>query len=175
MGASVGIFRRKQNDAGTCPTCGRPLDAHDRQVRFRLPDPVLALPDQERTEGTWLSDADANGSVMMQVPDLGAFVRVLLPVHLSGGYSVTFGTWLGVDPAELRRAASIWWKPEYAGLELDGRLANALPGWGLLAAPAHAAVVDPDATPYIISSTDHEFNHVLLDEWPHEDILDRLP
>ena len=57
--------------------------------------------------GTWLSDADANSSVMMQIPDVGAFVRVLVPVHLTGGYSVTFGAWLGLDPAELRRATSI--------------------------------------------------------------------
>lgn len=70
-----------------CPTCGRPVDAHDRHVRFRLPDPVLAVPDQERTEGTWLSHADANQSVMMMVPTVGTFVRSLLPVRLTGGYT----------------------------------------------------------------------------------------
>lgn len=171
----MSIFRRQRKDQRSCPTCGRPIDAHNRHVRFRLPDPVLELPDQERTEGTWLSEADANSSVIMQVPDLGAFVRVLLPVHLTGGYRVTFGAWLGVDPAELRRASSLWWEPEYAGLEFEGRLANALPGWGLLAAPAQAAVLNPDETPYIVGSSDHEFNHVLRDEWPHRDVLDRIP
>jgi hypothetical protein len=70
-----------------CATCGMPIDAHNRHVRFQLPDPVLALPDRERTDGTWLSHHDANSSVMMQVPDLGGFVRVLLPVHLTDGYS----------------------------------------------------------------------------------------
>lgn len=171
----MGNFRRQRNDQGTCTTCGRPLDAHSRHIRFRLPDPVLTLPDQERTEGTWLSDADVNSSVMMQVPNLGAFIRVLLPVHLTGGNRVTFGAWLGVDPAELGRASAVWWQPEYAGLEFEGRLANALPGWDLLAAPAQAAVLNPDETPYIVSSTDHEFNHVLCDQWPHQDVLDRLP
>ena len=41
-----------------------------------------------------MSDADPNTAVMMQVPDLGAFVRVLLPVGLGGGNTITFGTWL---------------------------------------------------------------------------------
>lgn len=71
--------------------CGRDRDIHNQDVRFSLPDPVLALPEGERTPGTWMSHPDANTSVMMQVPDVGAFVRVLLPVSLVGGDTLTFG------------------------------------------------------------------------------------
>jgi hypothetical protein len=77
-------------DAEACRSCGLPLDGHDRHVRFELPDPVSET-NRIDTAGAWLSHADANSSVMMQIPGLGAFVRALLPVRLSGGYSVTFG------------------------------------------------------------------------------------
>jgi hypothetical protein len=67
----------------TCPSCGRPLDLHDRHVRFTLPDPLLNRPEKEAAAGTWMSHATVRESVMMQVPDVGAFVRVLLPVRLT--------------------------------------------------------------------------------------------
>ena len=158
-----------------CLTCGRPLDEHDRHFRFRLPDPVLELPEREQTPGTWMSHSDANESVMMQVPDAGAFVRCLLPVRLDGGYTVTFGVWLSVHRDDLRAAFQAWWEPEYTDLVLEGRLGNALPVWGLLAAPATAFVLDPDATPYITSSPDVRLADVLARDWPHEDVLNALP
>lgn len=79
-----------------CEMCGRPVDAHDRDIRFTLPDPVLDLQSSPTADDVWMSHEDPRTSVMMQVRDVGAFVRVLLPVSLSGGFSVTFGVWLGV-------------------------------------------------------------------------------
>jgi hypothetical protein len=158
-----------------CPTCGRPIDAHNRHVRFRLPDPVNELPDRERTPGAWLSHDEPEPSVMMQVPNVGAFVRCLLPVHLTGGFTVTFGVWLAVHPDELQRAFRVWWDPAYADLVLDGWLANALPGWGLLATPATARVRDVDQTPYIAATDEALLHAVLSDEWAHEEVLARLP
>jgi hypothetical protein len=110
----------------TCPQCGRPLVGHDRNVRFRLPDPVLSSPDQERAEGTWMTDPDPIEAVMMQVPHIGPFVRCLLPVQLTGGYKVTFGVWMAVHPDELQRIARAWHAPEYNELRFDSWLANAL-------------------------------------------------
>jgi hypothetical protein len=82
----------------TCAVCGRPVEGHDRHVRFRLPDPVLQVPERDERQGTWKTDQDPNAAVMMMVPDVGAFVRALLPVRLTGGYTVTFGVWIGVPP-----------------------------------------------------------------------------
>lgn len=82
--------------AGTCPSCGSPLSHHDRHIRFRLPDPVIEVPEEERAERLWGND------VMLAVKDLGSFVRALLPVHLDDGGSLTFGLWLGVHPDTLR-------------------------------------------------------------------------
>ncbi len=158
-----------------CPTCGRSIDEHNRHVRFRLPDPVLSAADQERTLGTWMSDDDPAAAVMMQVPGIGAFVRCVLPVRLTGGYTVTFGTWLAVRPEDLQKAFKIWWTPDYQSLVLDGYLANPLPGWDCLGAAARGEVANPDATPVIVSSPDESLGHVLTAEWDHERVLALLP
>lgn len=158
-----------------CRACGRPVDEHDRHVRFTLPDPVLDLPDRERSPGAWLSHGDASSSVMMQVPGVGSFVRCLLPVRLTGGHAVTFGVWVGVAPGDLQHAFRRWTAPDYADLVLDGRLANGLPGWGFLAAPVRATVRDPEETPYCTDSPDPGLQRVLTAEWPHEDVLAALP
>nr|WP_275887115.1 DUF2199 domain-containing protein [Nocardioides sp. 616] len=155
--------------------CGRPGESHDRHVRFRLPDPVVRLPEQERTAGTWMSEPDPERAVMMQVPALGAFVRALLPVRLSGGHTVTFGLWVGIHPEDLQRAFDVWWAPEYRDLHIHGRLANALPNWEVFGVPVSLAVTDPDATPYCVDSEDGELRSVITNEWDHEVILAALP
>ena len=65
-------------DEQRCGMCGGPVDAHDRQIRFRLPEPVLDSPEQGRVPGAWLSHESPEASVMMQ------FVRALLAVRLTG-------------------------------------------------------------------------------------------
>ena len=155
----------------TCPTCGRPLDLHDRHVRFGLPDPVLETPDRETTAGTWMSHETAGESVMMQVPNIGAFVRVLVPIRLTEGHRVTFGAWLAIDPTILASVVDVWWTPEYRDLRLTGWLANTIEPWGLLAAPTEAVVRDPEETPYCERSSDPLFDRVLHDEWPHDIVL----
>jgi hypothetical protein len=148
--------------AAACPTCGRPLDEHDRHIRFTLPDPVLEVPDSERT---WQAPD------MMQVDGVGSFLRALLPVRLTGGYRVTFGVWLLVHPDDLQRAFRVWQEPDFVGFSVDGWLGNAVRPWGLLGKPVHAQVRDPDQIPYIDTSTDPLVARVLAEEWPHEDIL----
>jgi hypothetical protein len=157
-----------------CPACGRPLDTHDQHFRFTLPDPVLDTAAGESAPGTWMSHGDARSSVMMQVPSVGPFVRALLPVSLFGGFTITFGVWLLVHPDDFQRAYRIWWEPEYADLVLDGWLANALPGWGLLATPVRAVVRDPEETPYCSESPDQRLNAVLSQRWPHDVVLDAI-
>jgi hypothetical protein len=112
---------------------------------------------------------------MMQVPTVGAFVRCLLPVGLTGGFAVTFGVWVSVHPDDLQRAFDVWWEPEYRDLTLDGRLANELPVWGLLGAPVHARVRDEGETPYVVRSGDKGMARVLTEQWDHDRVLAALP
>lgn len=158
--------------AEECGTCGRPLNEHDRHVRYSLPDPVWEIPEPER-EGRM-----RGGNELLQVEGVGAFVRALLPVHLTGGYAVTFGTWLGVQTDDLKHAWEIWNKPKkYRLLEVDGFLANAIPPWGgeILAVPATARVLDPTQFPYMIESVHPILARVIRDEWDHEFVLPALP
>jgi hypothetical protein len=150
-----------------CPTCGRPLDEHDRHIRFKLPEPVLSVPEEERAAITWGND------VLMAVKDIGSFVRILIPVKLSGGYTVTYGAWLSVRSEDLRRAWEVWTDDAYADLRLNGYLANMLPAWEneTLAKPLEAVVLDTEQTPYAVNSSDSFMRRVLEDEWPHELVL----
>jgi hypothetical protein len=147
-----------------CSICGRPLEEHDRHVRFVLPEPVLAVPAEERQARTWGND------VLMQVDGVGAFVRILLAVKLTGGHKLTYGAWLSVHPDRLRHAWEIWRTPAYSGLRLDGVLANTLPAWPseTYAKPMVAAVLDVDHVPYAVDSPDDFMRRVLREEWPHD-------
>ena len=153
-----------------CPSCGRALDEHDRHIRFGVPEPVLSVPEAERAARTWGND------VMMRVEGVGGFVRILIPVKLSGGYTVTYGAWLSVDSDDLRRAWEVWTDPSYAELSLSGILANMLPGWEseTYTKPVNAAVLNVEHVPYAIDSTDEFMRRVLQNEWPHEVVLDAI-
>lgn len=150
-----------------CPSCGRSLDEHNRHIRFGVPEPVLSIPESERAARTWGND------VLMQVKDVGAFVRILVPVKLSGGYTVTYGAWLSVHPDDLRRAWEVWMDDSYAQLRLRGVLANMLPGWEseTYVKPVEAAVLNVEETPYAVDSPDDFMRRVIQDEWPHEFVL----
>lgn len=153
-----------------CPNCGRPLDAHshyDRHTRFKLPEPVLAIPEEDRAAVTWGND------VLMAVKDLGSFVRILIPVKLSGGYSVTYSAWLSVHPETLKQAWEAWTAPEYEQLRLQGILANMLPPWQseTYVKPLEAAVLNIEHTPYAVDSPDDFMRRLLQEEWPHEQVL----
>ncbi|HVT20049.1 MAG TPA: DUF2199 domain-containing protein [Mycobacteriales bacterium] len=162
------------SETGTCPTCDRPLDRHDRNIRFRLPDPVQETIEQEKAPGAWMSHVDAQTSVMMQIPGVGPFLRALIPVALTGGHTVTFGVWLLVDPDDLQLAARIWQTPQYTDFAVEGWLANSLPGWGLLGKPVKAAVRKREHTPYCVDSSDPVLAAVLTQEWRHDPVLDAL-
>ena len=160
------LSAREAPTASICPDCGRPIAEHDRHVRFALPDPVLEIPPADRADRTWGKDP------IIQVQGVGAFVRVLLPIGLTAGYTLTVGTWLGIDPSELRSVWERWETDEYAALRLDGGLANAIPPWGkvLLAAPATATVREQTLNPYISASDDALLAQVIGAQWPHAEI-----
>ncbi|WP_251024606.1 DUF2199 domain-containing protein [Arthrobacter sp. ISL-65] len=157
-----------------CGLCGQRVSGHDRDVRFRLPDPVLNSPEQHRAEDSWLSDPDPNKATLMQIQGISPFVRALLPVKLECGYEFRFGVWIAIHPDDLQFACRVWNAPEYSDLKLTGYLANRIEPWGLFAAPVKLAVLNPGHTPYCVASPNEELHGVLTKEWPH-DILASLP
>src|SRR5207249_5018434 len=127
-------------------------------LRFVLPDPVLAVPEAERDERIW-----SGGDLLLSVRDVGSFVRVMVPIRLTGGSSVTFGAWLGVSPEDFERARVGWWEPSYASLRLEGLLANALPPWEAETYGRRlvTAVLDPDQLPVATGTDDPDLHRVL--------------
>jgi hypothetical protein len=112
----------------------------------------------------------------MQVQGVGSFVRILVPIKLTGGYTVTYGAWLSVHQDDLRHAWEVWWTPVYASLRLNGVLANMLPAWEsqTYVKPVEAAVLNPEQVPYAISSSDPFMCSLLENEWPHQVVLDAI-
>jgi hypothetical protein len=160
----------------TCASCGRPISDHDRQIRYMLPDSLVGHDIEESSDGVWMSHGSPGESVMLQVEGHGAFVRALVPVSLTGGYTATFGVWISVPRADFGRAFEVWWSDElYPSLELDGLLANQIGPWNVLDASVHLEVRDPEHTPYCSSSTDPLMSDVLSDTWPHELVLAAIP
>ncbi|QIG39394.1 DUF2199 domain-containing protein [Microbacterium sp. 4R-513] len=157
----------------TCVHCGAPIDLHDRDLRFTHPEPVLRALDISPSD-IWMTGKDAAESVLMQVQGLGAFVRALLPVQLTGGYAVTYGVWVAIDAADLPHVIDVWWKPEYAELQLEGTLANVVEPWGLYGLRVSLRVLDDDHTPYYVASPDTTLAAVISNEWDHATILDTL-
>jgi hypothetical protein len=107
------------------------------------------------------------------VQGVGAFVRVLLPIRLTDGYTLTVGTWLAIDPSRLHAVWEMWETTRYESLVLDGFLANEIPPWGaeVLGAPSTAIVRDPEQVPYLSSSSQPDLSAILRRDWPHEVIL----
>jgi hypothetical protein len=161
-------LRRRAAAGGVpaCPTCGRPIDAHDRHVRFALPD-VLIKPPRE-----WRNRIGGTES-LIEVRDEAGFVRVLLPVSLSDDAHLTIGTWLRVQLSVLHELRRVFQTEEYRDLAFDGELANGIYPWGpeLLGAVAHATVKRTNEIPYVTASTDPLLGRVLAEQWPHEEVF----
>ena len=71
------------------------------------------IPEGDRPGLTWGND------VLMQVEGAGSFVRILVPIKLTGGHTTTYGAWLSVHPEDLRRAWEVWTTPAYKELRLQ--------------------------------------------------------
>lgn len=157
-------------EAGFCASCGQPLDLHDRHIRARVPDALLDIPDDEWRSLAWGSPEWD----MLEVPGIGSFVRALLPVRLSGGFSITFGIWLDVGPSVLRLAYDAWDNTDHVGFRMDGRIANSIPPWErrVVGKPALAEGRKLDQLPVVVESPDPLVTQIITEEWPHEQILD---
>ena len=129
-----------------CSCCGVPLDPVDLDIRCELPDPVLKL-SPERQSAVW------GNRNFQQADGVGAFVRCLMPVALTGQASVTYSVWLSVHPDQLQQAYADWETPAYADLKLDGVIANAVKPWPVRGrGPRRGSRRRPPLTPAPISS-----------------------
>jgi hypothetical protein len=157
-----------------CRRCGRLQDELDLSFRFRLPDPIFDMSEAEQRERVVGGEADSDS---VAAAGVGTFLRVLLPVRLTGGGRVTFGTWLSVGSEEdYRLARRLWHSPDYPSLTLEGVLANAVQPWGEpLYCKARIAVREPEALPHVVEILDERMAEVITAEWPRAWVLSGWP
>jgi hypothetical protein len=140
------------------------------QARIDLPDVLWQLP-RERLEGQlWRVDG------LCQMAGVGAFAQCLLPVRLTGGTRVTFGTWLSIPEEQFAPVRRVWGTPEADGLHLSGALANAVRPWGaaLLDAPATAEVPAGGRLPFLTGTRHPLLARLLTEVWDRDPVLSEL-
>jgi hypothetical protein len=76
-----------------------------------------------------------------------------------------------VSEDDLRATFDLFWSPEYATLQLNGHLANAIKPWDVLGAPVQAKVHDPDTLPECTGSDHQAMHQMMTQEWPHAAVL----
>lgn len=93
----------------------------------------------------WDRLAQICGQFRSKGQPIGAFVRALLPIQLTGGFSLTSGHGSRSIPVTCEECGNSGTRMPTPELGLDGYLANDLPPWErkVLGVPAVAEVLDP--------------------------------
>ena len=152
--------------AAPCACCGIAPDPRGRpfSITLNLPDVYYEI--HHELLDTWGDDP------FLVIKDTGFYLRVILPVKLTDGFAVDFGTWLKVDPEVFRQAWQTWNFPEYKDLAFEGLLANRLEPWKpTLKTHVKARVLDVDKVPYIVESPDALGARIIDETWPHADVF----
>jgi hypothetical protein len=154
-----------------CSYCQQPVEGRDIDFRFKLPDPLFEIPAAQRPARI------QDGGDIVGAADAGIFVRVLLPVKLTEGYQITYGTWLALlEEDDFDRVRALWHAPEYPSLVVDGILSNAIQPWGApLMTRARVAVRSADQVPYVEAIHDEAMAKVLTDTWSRSWVLSAIP
>ena len=149
-----------------CACCGIAPDPSGRpfSITFGMPDVIFEI--REELLDTWGDDP------FLAIKDVGFFLRVLLPVKLTDGFAVNFGTWLEIHSEDFRRAWQTWNFPEYADLSFEGYVANRIKPWKQFPVKlVRAEVRDVDQVPFLTSAEEPIIAKVLGDTWPHAKVL----
>lgn len=151
-----------------CPTCGEKVAGLDREIRLRLPQPIVDILGEDPTTKRF---SIAPGGSFIRLDKDKYFARVLLPVSLDIDYEFHYGVWMAIDKPTAKHLWRVWEKPEYANVQFSGQLANLVPPWNkeIEGAECTAEVRDAESVPYIFQSTHPVFAKILSEPWPvHE-------
>jgi hypothetical protein len=149
-----------------CSCCGISPDPEGKpfSITFEKPDVVFQI--EPELLDTWGDDP------FLAIKDVGFFLRVILPVQLTDGFSVNFGTWLEISAEDFRTAWQTWNFPEYKDLEIEGYIGNEIKPFsefphGLV----KATVRKMEEVPYLTSSRNEVISRILTETHPHAEVL----
>ena len=149
-----------------CACCGIARNPQGRPLSITFEEPDVIREIEPELLSTW------GGVPFLAVKDVGFFLRVILPVKLSDGFAVDFGTWLEIYNEDFRTAWQTWNFPEYKDLVIEGYVANEIGPFAKFPhALVKATVRDLEQVPYLTSSDNETFASLLNDTWPHHDVL----
>jgi hypothetical protein len=149
---------------GKTSGAGREPEPRHIAITFTEPDVIYEIPDV-------LLDTWREGP-FLAIKTVGFFLRVVMPVRLTDGSVVDFGTWLEIHMEDFRKAWRAWNVPEYADLEVQGYVDNKIAPWGKIPHVLVKAVVrDVEEVPCLVSCDDPLVTRILEDEWPAQEIL----
>jgi hypothetical protein len=149
-----------------CACCGIAPDPRGRplSITFEQPDVIDQI--HPALLDTW------GGDPFLAIKGVGFFIRVILPIKLSDGFAIDFGTWLEVYNEDFRQLWQTWNFPEYKDFELEGYIGNAIAPFDEFPhVLVKATVRDPEQVPYVTSSDNEVFTKLLSDTWPHAMVL----
>jgi len=111
----------------TCTICGRFHEKEMRDVRAGLPEPIFALPEDQRARRAVISP----GGDFATLDGEHHFVRALLEVPIPAEDDVFgWGVWVRVSEADVADLATHWVDEASVGRSYPGRLATQLPAYG---------------------------------------------
>ena len=152
--------------ATPCACCGVAPDPSGKPLSITFEQPDVIFDIEPELLDTW------GGDPFLAIKDVGFFVRVILPVKLTDGFAIDFGTWLETDSDSFRQAWQAWNFPEYADLEIEGYVANAIEPWKRLPHKlVKATVREMEDVPYLTSCDDELVTRILSDTWPHAEVF----
>jgi hypothetical protein len=137
-----------------CSVCGKDHPEEDIERSFRLPDPVFALSEEER-------EARAKIASNFCALEDRVFVRGLIPVPVNGKSNpYCWGVWAEVSWDSYSELYNTWHQRDCADLkQLEGTLANELPGYdGTVGLPVRI-VRQADTRPFFFILCDHPLQH----------------
>jgi hypothetical protein len=149
-----------------CSCCGIAPDPEGKplSITFEMPDVIFQI--EPELLDTWGSDP------FLAIKNVGFFLRVILPIQLSDGYAINFGTWLEIAGEDFRKAWQSWNFPEYKDLEIEGYVANDIKPFGEFPhALVKATVRDMADVPHLTSSKNEIISGILTETHPHAGVL----
>lgn len=148
-----------------CALCGAVVHDPPLDYAYRLPDCVFALPAEHRSSRCNEDFAELGDR---------RFVRGLLPVPVEDTEEFRYGLWLEVDAATFERVIRAWNDPvAYRALTFSGRIANALPPFGVrsLDVLVDLATRDEKSRPFVVRAQEPWLEELLERGWTQREHL----
>ncbi|MDT7783573.1 MAG: hypothetical protein QOF58_1992, partial [Pseudonocardiales bacterium] len=148
--------------------CGEVLDPNNLAWDNWLPDDLADLSDEERSERIVFESR-----VFIVANGYGTAARVILPITLDTGHTVTLGVWMSPDDPETMGETAREGGDPWIGYAFTGKLLNAVHPWPETSHTKITAQGFADRElARVVDAEDPVLKRVLTEKWPHRVVVD---